>query len=567
MNRLIFILLVSIVFAANAQNTIVFHDKKGKYGLMDQMTDKVIVKPKYYEIHPTSNSYLFIIANRKDGKLKFGLLDSKTGKEVFPVKADTIIFNKNTKLASVSNYNKDKGTDEWSTCILNYVGDVVKIIEGRIVKEFPGGYILSLSNDKNCNLAKADGTKYICDKNFNTVGQIGSAFLFSGLPAVNQSCLDKNYVARSTDESGKDGYVIYNPNDFKNRLEIYSYDKIKSSSNYIVTDRHGQHFGLLNSQDFAGEVIWYYNKYQGSEATFLFNLDGTALRIGNNGKTEEGKRYTHDFLFAPKNDDGTYSFRGMLVEDLTVMSDGRGREYSNYICFRKNNLWGVYDISSNKIILSPVAKSSPIRMVNGSGYALKNESNIDVYDSSGKFIFSVDGYNPEELKSTTIDHWVIYGTSDYRPEAIFNNKTGQWLAPFGKYKILQVEENDKTIIALSNSGELTLYNWNGVSRASVSNIKDFHSSSYGTMMLINIQHKMGVMNLSTGKMITPFLYTDDMLWGRGKGNQRRFVVEQRNGSTDILTVYTVGGKKIASKAFPSGSSSYWIEQFAAKYLY
>lgn len=79
--------------------------------------------------------------------------------------------------------------------------------------------------------------------------------------------------------------------------------------------------------------------------------------------------------------------------------------------------------------------------------------------------------------------------------------------------------------------------------------------------------KSGIFNAKTMRQIVPCRYDDDIAWGGGSGQNRRFALQQTSSRGETVTVFTVGGRKIATKFFPYGTSKYQIERWGKQYLY
>lgn len=79
--------------------------------------------------------------------------------------------------------------------------------------------------------------------------------------------------------------------------------------------------------------------------------------------------------------------------------------------------------------------------------------------------------------------------------------------------------------------------------------------------------KLGFFNAKTMRQIIPCQYDDDIAWGGGSGQNRRFVLSQTTSRGETLTVFTVGGRRITSKFFPRGSSEYSIRSWGEKYMF
>lgn len=557
-----FIIALFIVFLSlesSANDFVPFQDKKGKYGLIDSTTNTIILKPKYFQIKPTYNDELFVVSKLKGGVQKYGLLNSSTGKEVFPVKADTIIFTKKTKLAFIKKIDLESGKEEAHTTILNKNGNSVATFKGRLVKRYPDGYMFATTLDET-NLEKFDGKKFLCNNKFEQIGKYSSAFMLGRFPVI------LTFPKNNYPEYLQHGYTIYNPNNFNKSLDIDQY-RILASDVYLIKKNDHQ-YGILDSDNFE-KIEWYPKLFDSGEKTYLYShIDKECLLINKDKKIQLGKLIdtdSFDFpkIFVPVNDEGKYSFQGMNVDDVQMM-ESRKTFDSDYVCFKQNDLWGVYDIKKNELLLKPSLEKCPFERVGENMYAVKEESKTNIFNSNGNLKFSFDDKNLHSLEAKTKDHWLFFGYNPY--DAVFNEKTGKWLVPFGKCKEILVSNN--TIITLSKTGEFNIYNWDGSLKVRMTNIMRLGWVSYGTVCLVNKSGKMGVMNASTGKMITPFLYDNDIVWGsRGSGNTKRFAVQQTIGNNDIITVYTVGGQKIVTKSFPRGSSSHYaLRKFNDQYL-
>lgn len=89
-------------------------EKNGKWGLIDETTNKVILKPQYNFIMVVPNSSSFIVSKYvktqfEGEKLQYGVVNN-IGKEIIPLKAD-----------SITQYNSNFLFPLWKSLLLSYI--------------------------------------------------------------------------------------------------------------------------------------------------------------------------------------------------------------------------------------------------------------------------------------------------------------------------------------------------------------------------------------------------------------------------------------------------------------
>lgn len=213
----------------------------------------------------------------------------------------------------------------------------------------------------------------------------------------------------------------------------------------------------------------------------------------------------------------------------------------------------------------------------GNKYAVTEKDGMyTVYSENGDKIFEVS--TDYEISLGDIDSGYI---RTYRQNGSLNDTTGiyslsinDWIVEPGKSGNIYRVTTDRFAVEIAPNK----YNYitdKGVILNTLDNIRNdtiqFESYDYFYDNLVKVTSttgKMGFLNSKTGKWIIPCQFDQDITFGGGKGPNKKFAVSQTSDKGELVTVYTVSGKKIASQFFPWGMRmrNAHIRTFGEKYL-
>ncbi|MDE6651367.1 MAG: WG repeat-containing protein, partial [Paramuribaculum sp.] len=124
---------------------------------------------------------------------------------------------------------------------------------------------------------------------------------------------------------------------------------------------------------------------------------------------------------------------------------------------------------------------------------------------------------------------------------------------------------DKNYFALkTTSGSVIIVDNNGNVKLPAGLIDgvDFLSGNEGKWGKVYKKGKMGIVNLQTFKIVVPCVYEDNIFFGDGNWPNRKIGVYRKTANGDVVDIWTMSGKKIASRLCPSSTpylNKRWIE--------
>lgn len=139
--------------------------------------------------------------------------------------------------------------------------------------------------------------------------------------------------------------------------------------------------------------------------------------------------------------------------------------------------------------------------------------------------------------------------------------------------IANAYEKPNFYLATTKSGAKTIFGDRGqvILPAGQIDSASFSSGEEGKWCPVYKNGRMGIMNLHTGKIAIPCIYEDNIFFGDGKWPNRKIGVYRSTSSGEVIDIWTLGGRKIASRTF-SRSQRYtmklWLEnQLNASFYY
>lgn len=210
-------------------------------------------------------------------------------------------------------------------------------------------------------------------------------------------------------------------------------------------------------------------------------------------------------------------------------------------------------------MLIPVTLAAPVNKILRQEYVVTKGDSL--YNSSGEFLFSSNKGKIED-----VDDGLVYIDNSWAPSAVYSLPLKKWIIPYGKYDNIHRMEGGNfaaklknTIYVISPKGLIlnTLVN--------VSEISNIDGEYF--IRVIGTDGKLGIINKTNGQWIAKCIYENDIAWGSGENQNRRFALTKKGDTGELVVVITVSGKTIASQFFPYGSSRAAIKNFGRKYLY
>lgn len=533
-------------------------EKNGKWGLIDETTNKVLLKPQYNSILVVPNGPCFIVSKfvktQFEGeKLCFGVVNN-SGKEIIPLKADSITQFNNNFLFHSQRYvpvGENKFRPYPHTNFYNIQGKLLMSQDGEIEAIYSGGLIFN-SYDIGRGIIKS--SRDIYNSSLNKISS----------NSIKIEKKSEKYILIKDDN-----YIIYDISSFEPIVVFKDIDtkyNNLSVQNYIILCDN-QNFGYFNfdtgtfvNPSFS-KISSNSNSFNNESRLIIYNsVNQEAVAIADDGSLINGS------VIYDNNNIGKYIFVEENTKELTDSTnpawlDVRPLSYPDLYAVKTENGWGVLN-SNSKELLFPTVMPAPVSEIFHQKYAVINTpSSCSLYDKSGKLLLSVD-----KEKIVDCENGLIYIGNSWVPSGVYSIEDSKWIIPCNKYSIVKrlsggifaAKQNDVYQI-ISPKGQL-LNKLNGISELSNVNGEYF-------IRVIDKNGKLGLINRSNGSWIVRCIYENDIAWGSGEGKNRRFALTQKTEKGEQVVIMTVAGNKIASRFFPSGTKPGVIRNFGRKYLY
>lgn len=480
-------------------------EKGGKWGLKDISTNKTIVKPQYKALIPLSAS--------KGKFMVQAVVDiPKIGKQL-----------------------------RWG--VIDATGQVIVPVTAETIYESPNFYIVVVPEYERVG----SGSNYYEAERRYSSGRLKSFGMFNSF--WEKKIVDiysTGWKKQSSFESGMDfgDWMI---------LEYYrAYGCINLKTGVMIKPFYDDYF----SEDVDTRIL--YNKPSGQN-------EGKALSITKNGKYVNGRVIkvpaidgnVKGLVFVPVNSAGVITFDNITCEDIQEIKDKE-----NYFSVKKDDKWGVYN-RWNKELIVPFNLPAPITSLVDNNYVeVSFGDKSALYNRSGEFICKIGN---GRLRRIT-DDFVFIERRDTSLTGVFSLKKKKWIVEPGVYDRVNSFSNGYFAVEVS-PGKYKYINSSGVTLSVLENVKRF--ADYDDFIAVSTKNgKMGLLNRTTGKWILPCVFEDGSIaWGSGKGANRRIALCQSSSKGDLVSIYTVSGRKIVSKFFPYGTRRNVIMQFGKQYLY
>lgn len=531
-------------------------EKNGKWGVIDETTNKVILKPQYNFIMVVPNSSSFIVSKYvktqfEGEKLQYGVVNN-IGKEIIPLKADSITQYNSNFLFHTQRYvpvGEDKFRPYPHTNFYNNEGKLLMSQDGEIETIYPGG-IIFVSND----IEHRKRSRVLYNSSLNKI---------SSNPIQIEKKGEKYILIKDNN------YIIYDTKSFEPILAFNDidtkYNKL-SVQDYIIL-RDNQKFGYFNlntgtsvNPSFSN-ISTFSQKFINENRIILYNsVNENAIAITDEGALINGSviydnNYIGNYIFVEQDANGSKELAGSSWLDIRPLSD------RDLYTVKNENGWGVLNTNSKELIF-PTVMPAPVSEILRHEYAvILTPSLYSLYDKSGKLLFTVD-----KGKIVDCEDGLIYIDDSWVPSGVYSIENSKWIIPYNKYSTVKrlsggnfaAKQNDVYQI-ISPKGQL-LNTLNSISEVSNMDGEYF-------IRVIDKNGKLGLINKSNGAWIVRCLYENDIAWGAGDGNNRRFALTQKTEKGEQVVIMTVAGNKIASRFFPSGTKPGVIRNFGRKYLY
>ena len=579
MKKLALIVLCITYLVGNAQ---IPFKKKDKWGIQNEISGKTLVKAKYDTlISVGSNGNRFIVQDKvkrpyEGSKQCYGVINSE-GKEVLPIIADSICIWKDGFICFVSQ-GVSVGEDRWRKIdeikFYDIDGNLLNTIPGWIVEKLSTGYLVcgngvdkekfkSLYKDKRVSM-NAPLTLY--DKNFIKIDDVSGLEMIgkNGIITYNISGNDKEYTYREN-ATLKPCFNFYHYevwNNEKDIIVISQYDKYANHMLYGYIDLKGNKY---ESPSFSSDKM--------NDGSRVFDNGYECFVLNQNGCRVDCKlfNFTNKFsntqkIYLYKNNVGLYRLDDIEVDDITQPYNMPGK-----LSIKKGDKWGLYDFDEKEMVL-PFLFSEPISKMN-KGYVLTeiDDSAYRLYDIEGKKIFDVPSEYEIDIENISNSYVRTYRLDGLKITGIFSLKNNNWLFEPGKFGDIYTISGDRFAVEVAPNK----YNYvtsDGVVLSTLNNVENSYHAFQDFKDFIKVTFtsgKIGLLNPKTGKWIIPGEYERDIAFGEGTGVDRRIAVQQNSPQGELVSIYTIGGRKIASQFFPYNlpKRNIAIYNFGQKFLY
>lgn len=579
------LLIIVMCFSHLLVNAQIPFEKKGKWGIKNEK-GKTLVKPKYESIKSVDLiENRFIVQGKakrpfEDVKLCYGVIDSN-GKQVIPITADSIEVTKRGFVAFISEGKSIDGKRwhlTYKTHVYDWNGNIRDSIPGIVVKRLPGGFFVSsdirgiMSNKANGKNSYEDVPGILYNKNFTKIDDV------ERLENIREDAILTYKRSR-----GESEYTYWDNLTLTPILNFNHYDFLKKNKNIIIiSDKDSGYgseysYGYINFKDKTykaplfrsrqlpdGSYVFY--KDNEENECFIINSDGSfseAVSFIYRDKFDDEKK-----LFFKKNEAGL-----MIIDDLEVNDVVPTRSLRGLLSVQKDGKWGLYNYDEKEFVV-PFVLAGPVSVMNKKYIVTligDDWNTIRLCDIEGNKIFDVSSENLIDLENSNPDIIRTYKEDGLKITGIYSLKNNNWLFEPGKYGDIYTIEGDRFAVEVSPNK----YNYvtsDGVVLSTLNNVeKSYHAFQNFTdfIKVTFTSGKIGLLNPKTGKWIIPGEYEKDIAFGGGSGSDRRIAVQQNSPQGELVSVYTIGGRKVASQFFPYNlyKRNIAIYNFGQKYLY
>lgn len=542
--RIFLMALLALILTTPSVFSQIPFEKDGKWGIKDESTNKVLIKPQFISLRITEFPQVFIASKNinkqyiKDRPL-FGMVDQK-GSIIVPFKADSITFYNDIIISHNSEYklvNDTKAKAFPYTEFYNFEGNLLGKVNG-LINPFKGGFVVA-------DFEKKPVVESLYNWNFDKIS--------NSMKLIN---IYDHFILTKENNT----YRLY---DILNLTPLLNFsDYYKYQTDFLIIKETGQ-YGYINTQsdEYCGPIFTKaQNVNLGSHYELVLSNNEDMFSINNNGEIHKVKLTRNgngDNIIVYIDSDGNNNLKGFECENFIPYKDGR-----SYFNVQKNGLWGVYDTEEKEITV-PLIFPRPIEKWIGQEYViLTTDEGAELYDFGGNLLFAT-----EEGKIDDVHRNIVFIDAHYSPSGIYSLNKNKWIIPYKKYDY--INPLNYSIMAVSNydSNTYFIYNYDGVLLNTLNGVKDISSVLGDVIHVKGTNNKMGLLNKNNGQWLVRCLYEDDIAWGSGTGENQRFAVTQKKDKGEEVIVMTVGGKKIASQFFPYGTKPIVIKNFGKKYLY
>ena len=588
-------LLLSL--AVNAAEPKIF-EKKGKYGLVDSNTGKVILKAKFDSIYPFNGDYALI--KKKDS---FGLvkkngeiyLDCKYKNILFPAVAGSgrddyfwtttdghEYYRRSDKYYNSMGlryvfYGPDKywygmqSNGKWlrKNAKMNQWDHVGKTTEALRKVELSDGFFLFCETLYDGHgKAVATDVKSVRPVTFSKTPMFGISFNKSDGNMIYEIKTGNKW---KKDTPGMNGF--YAPEKGDDYLSIQG-NKIYSLSpfvnSWVVNDPSCQRYGILYDNqmllpfDYTGiKIDKHAGEYKGQDLWKITLSSDKGIVESDLDELVKFMKSTHDnFIVVVETPMGVSLF-GNTGKELVHNSMQKVYTVNGFLCVTENGSDRVVDIngSSDLYAYDTISRSSQGNLtgddilvskdgryglyVEGKGEVVpphydrisRLANHIYVYDGDYVGIYDNDGNKILDAKYRSVDVGCYYP---------------------GKFNYYAVRNPNGSIMIVNDNGRVT------VPAGTVDRV-DFLSGDERKWCKVYKNGKMGILNLETMKIVVPCAYNDQIFFGSGTWPNRKIGVYKSSSQQELIEIWTMSGRKIASKSFPK-SARYTMKHYLQSQL-
>ena len=579
--------------------------KKGKYGLVDKVTEKVLLKAKYDTIFPfKGGKYALLRKNGKYGvvnqegqlylpckykKILFPPLTSIIGNVYFWASEDGVFFSQHsaTKYYTASWRNVFYGPDKcWYG--QSHTGMWMKLIgfdavvpvydmkdSGPEYVKLPDDYVLfngsiySPRPDRKKILEKVTAAKTvrIAQRRFIKAAKGDAAVILidlssgdiweksgTGLDGTYSSLSGtKNYALRVNDDnfyyvqSLVDGpspiYVITHPE--------YNLKSLETSSRTILPFRLSDIRIDKNAGTYNGEALW---KVTMKSQQPIFEPDIAEF------VNEFGNIYPN-FIVVSQSSMGKSLF------------GNSGKELVHYslenVCTRYDFL--IAKVDGEEIMLNMEGVSD---LSQYDGFWHSTQGNLTVNDfivsKNGKVGLYVEGQGeviPPLYDGFRRQWGHIYAYVDGKV-GLYDDYGNRIIAPaYREIRVANAYTDPSFYLWKTMSGATMIMDNKGgvVIPAGTIDEASFLSGEEGKWCKVYKNGSMGILNLQSRRIVIPCAYEDKIFFGEGRWPDKKIGVYRSTSAGELIEIWTLGGKKINSRTFPR-SAKYSMKHYLENQL-
>ncbi len=445
---------------------------------------------------------------------------------------------------------------------------MTKQIPGVIIKKLPVGYWINSDNyiRRRNGMGISVSKEHPGDLYGNDFNKIDDGFVILKPNAV--ITFKKPY-----EHSNRKEYIYRQNASLTPVVKFDDYDLWSGDNDIIIlkkgTNEYNWRYGYIDFKNnhFQEPILESYMLNDGSR---VFNNGDKSIRLDKNGNFSKGavlkfnnKYNQKETMFVPVNDNGSYKLNDLMVEQTEQSNETPGS-----ISVKKDGKWGLYNLETGKMTMPFIFPGYICKITNGYVITSADDKYI-LCDEEGNTILEVP--DNEKISLNNISSGIIYTyKNEIYTTGIYSLTNKKWIIEPGKYDRFYSLPHDRYAVEIAPN-KYNIITTDGTILNTLDNIENayFQFQDYTDFLKVtSTSGKMGLLNPKTGKWILQCQFDKDFTFGGGKGSNRKIALQQTTDKGQLITVYTVSGKKIASQFFPWGMNkrSIAIRRFGEMYL-